>query len=359
MDEMRDTHRLEVSSQSSEIEGLRNRIGSLESSLATAREETDKARALSKEDEEKRAKSISLLKAVRQKLVKVEHDKEVVEKERDAARASESSEKARLEGELASARAQHESQLDKLRAGFERETANLRAQHEREAAARRGQAELDAITAKASLAKELAARDSRIKELEAILGQVRRERDDLFEEGQLRQAELESSRSHQEDLTARVAELGIEAREAKERAQALADELESGQRDWAGRQTEQGAARRLLEEAERRHKHRVGQLEARVATLERERSEAEDEMGRNLQERLKEVERLRAEIADKDADFKESISNRDERENRIVGLENRNTELADEIKRLEKIIEVLRREAAEARDASVSFMCAR
>jgi chromosome segregation ATPase len=352
---MRDTHRLEVSSQSSEIEQLRSRVSTLETSLTAAREDADKARALSREDEEKRAKSINLLKAVRQKLVKVESEKEAAEKERDALRSSETSERGRLEGELASARAQHEAQVEQLRTNFEREIASLRAQYEREATARKGQAELDTITLKATHSKELAARDSRVKELEETLGDVRRERDDLFEESQLRQAELESSRSHQEELSARVRELEIEAREAHERALALADELETGQRDWTGRQTEQGEARRLLEEAERRHEQKVSQLEARAAELEKERAEAEEEMGRNLQERLKEVERLRAEIAAKDSDFRESISNRDERERRIAELEKRSAGLSEEIERLERLGEELQREAAEARDASVRF----
>ena len=107
MEELRDTHRLEGSSQAEVITRLRSQLSTAESNLASKatdlmtvaalRADLAKAQTQAREEEEKRTKAISLLKTVRMKLVKVEKDKEETERDRAAERAERSSARDELE----------------------------------------------------------------------------------------------------------------------------------------------------------------------------------------------------------------------------------------------------------------------
>src|ERR1700676_2140766 len=101
IEELRDTHRLESASQSDQLEKVRRQLEEAEASIKVSqslsshteevadrnveidklRAEVKRANGIAKEEEEKRVKAISLLKTVRQKLVKAEKDKEDVLKE--------------------------------------------------------------------------------------------------------------------------------------------------------------------------------------------------------------------------------------------------------------------------------------
>ena len=72
---------------------------------------------------------------------------------------------------------------------------------------------------------ELASSLSRISTLEASLRTLKKERDDLFEQSQLRQAELESSQSHIEALENEVSDLRHQVREANDRILSVNEEL--------------------------------------------------------------------------------------------------------------------------------------
>jgi len=98
IEELRDTHRLESASQSDQLEKLRRqprRGRSIDQSVPKLviphrrsrrskreidmlRAEVKRANGIAKEEEEKRVKAISLLKTVRQKLVKAEKDKRML-----------------------------------------------------------------------------------------------------------------------------------------------------------------------------------------------------------------------------------------------------------------------------------------
>ena len=127
-DELRDTHRLETASQSSTIDALRAELASTTSSLAlatdsltesqsalsTAAADYAKLQIVAKEEEEKRIKALSLLRALRQKLVKAEKDKEDLALELAALKSAETTDRARFESEIVSLRAAQELQLSKL-----------------------------------------------------------------------------------------------------------------------------------------------------------------------------------------------------------------------------------------------------
>lgn len=176
IEELRDTHRLESASQSEQVEKLRKQVEEAEallqasqSSSTHADEETAKreaeivrlqgevtrAKELAKEEEEKRVKAISLLKTVRQKLVKAEKEREDALKEvgsfRDQdreEREKERAERTRLQGELDKFKSDREREVAGLRNQFDRETTAIKERYDKEISALRGQLELEAITAK-------------------------------------------------------------------------------------------------------------------------------------------------------------------------------------------------------------------
>lgn len=236
--------------------------------------------------------------------------------------------------------------------------ANIRAQHEREASAKKGQAELDTITIRAEHSKELASRDARIQHLEATVRELSTARDSTFEQLQQRQAEAEASAAAQQALETRAAELEYETNDARDRVTALQEELEELRRHRVDSARDESATRRLLEEAEERHSARVRELEARARQVEKDSREAEDEMGRNLQDRLREVERLRAVIAQKDVDYAESVQNTQKREREIETAQQARRDLEKRLKTVEASLQSLQEEVARAQQAEVRCLLA-
>lgn len=154
IEELRDTHRLEGASQTELITKLRLQLSTAETNLSTKagdlmamsqlRTDLSKAQTQAKEEEEKRTKAISLLKTVRAKLVKVEREKEEVEKDRAAERA----ERSKANDEVEKVKAEREREANNLRKGFDRELASLKERGEKDLAQKKGAWELEMITTK-------------------------------------------------------------------------------------------------------------------------------------------------------------------------------------------------------------------
>lgn len=154
MEELRDTHRLEGTSQSELVSKLRSQLSTAESNLASRaselmalgqlRADLSKAQTQAKEEEEKRTKAVSLLKTVRMKLVKAEKDKEEVEQDR----AEERAERSRAVEEVERVKAERERDINSLRKGFERELAGAKERYEKDLQAKKAAWELEMITTK-------------------------------------------------------------------------------------------------------------------------------------------------------------------------------------------------------------------
>lgn len=134
---------------------LEEAVSQRENEIKRLKSDVERSNTVVKEEEEKRTKAISLLKSIRQKLVKAEKDKEDVLKEIASLREkdrvnseAEQAEKKRLEREVELAHAEKESSLANLRNQFEREIASLKDLHAKEMAAMRSQFELEVITTK-------------------------------------------------------------------------------------------------------------------------------------------------------------------------------------------------------------------
>ena len=385
IEELRDTHRLESQSQTEQFDMLTTQLkqkddalklvndqltaaesinAASKSELATAAEEYAKLKIVAKEEEEKRIKALSLLRALRQKLVKSEKEKEDVDRERDSLRLSEATaqnqlsiDRLRFDQEIASLRSTQEQQITKLRSSFDRETSQMRLQFEREAATRKSQFELDAINVKATLSKELSTKDTRIKQLESTVREISVGRDSLFDQLQLRTAEVESIAENQEQLRSQAEELKYELKEAKDRSAAVVDELEELRKARRDVSRDDANTRRLLAEAEVRSEARVRDLEAHTRQLENDRLETEKEMSSNLQERLKEVERMRQQIVQKDIDYAESVQSRRLRDTKIQESELARTELEGKVRALEALLSDSKADLTKSARAEVSMPC--
>ena len=117
-------------------------------------------KSLAKEEEEKRVKAISLLKTVRQKLVKAEKDREDALKEANFLKDREKNDKDKehaerlnFQYEKESLTAAHDKATATLRSQFEKDIAATRERYEEEIAALRGQSELDLASITVSIIK--------------------------------------------------------------------------------------------------------------------------------------------------------------------------------------------------------------
>jgi chromosome segregation ATPase len=82
------------------------------------------------------------------------------------------------------------------------------------------------------------------------------------------------------------------------------------------------AAMQAAVEVERKYENKVADLRARMAALERERTESEEEWSRNLAQRSREVERLRGELAVRDGLQSAQVDQRARANAEKVTLEN-------------------------------------
>lgn len=385
IEELRETHRLEHQSQQTEIDALRDSLSARNKSLEEANDklaaadksaeatrqeivkaadEYDKLKLVAKEEEEKRVKALSLLRALRQKLVKNEQEKGANDQELEKARKAEKdaldtlkSDRARFDKEIVALRTAHEAQITKLRTGFEREAQGLKERFEKEAVSKRGQFELDAIHVKATQAKELAAKDARIAQLEAAVKDLTKSRDQVFEDAQRKTEEIETTKAEEATLRGRTTELEYELSEARDKIAALADELDEVKRAKSETNRDDSSARKILAETEARYEGRVRELEARARQLEKDRREVEDEMGRNMQDRLREVERMRVTLAQKDLDYAESVQNSQKRDAQIAEGEKAKADLEKRLKNFEEMLKSVKADADKAINAEVCLPC--
>ncbi|KAG8681335.1 hypothetical protein FRC08_015705, partial [Ceratobasidium sp. 394] len=313
LEEVREMHKMESSSQSDLVEKLRQQLAESEALLKVAESdstaqqtglaqheaEIERLRTLLKDEEEKRVKAITLLKTVRQKLTKAEKDRDDIAKEREKDKEDISIARVEIERVRADAeRAKNERERDiaGMRDRFEKEIKETRERYEKELAARKGQYELDLITIKAAHAKELSTKTSRIASLESTISSLTNERDSLFELSQTRQAEAESAQSHLQTVQNQVNELQYQLREAEDRNSLLVDELDelrNGSRLSTHSPTPGPELARLLSEAEGKFEGRLSEMRTKLRAAEKERNEAEDDWNKTLADRGKEIEKLR------------------------------------------------------------------
>jgi hypothetical protein len=332
-----------------------------EAATILSNEAHEKTKIVAKEEEEKRVKALSLLRALRQKLVKSDKDRDEANAVADQLRltgASASdqvrSELVKHERDIGQQRMMHDSQLVKLRNSFDRETSALRAQYEKETSARKSQFELEVITARAAHAKEIIAREKRIGQLEGTVRELTVSRDSTFDSLQVKTAESESSLDHSRASQMELVELRYTIKELEDRVAASREELEEVKRTQKDATRDDTHLRRLLAEAESRSETKSRDLLSKIVQLEADRQATELEMSITLLDRTKEIEKMRKEMIVKEREWKESLSEREERESIIETGQRQKKELQEKIKGLDMLALELREEVIKSSQAEVS-----
>jgi len=375
VEEIRDTHRLESKSQTELIDSLRSQLAQAQTQLASLSDsqssasaafealtgDLEKTKVKAKEEEEKCAKAITLLKTIRTKLVKAEKDRDEAVaqiKEKDALAAD----VTWLKSEVDRVRAEGVSNVQRVQVMASANAAAEREQLEKEWLARKGQWEIEAITAKAQHAKELAAKSRDVARLEENVRVLGREKDGLFEEVQLKSGETESARVQLDVLQSQVEEMRFRLRESEERIGVLQEELAEDRRGHAPNDLDAptstgpraGELAALLSETTSRHEVRLAELRNRMRTLELERAEAEENWSRTLQQRAEENERLRGIITIKDREFKDALDGRRARDEVVQRLE---ADVERERKEKETDRRQVSEHAREVEDLRESLVC--
>jgi chromosome segregation ATPase len=118
----------------------------------------------------------------------------------------------------------------------------------------------------------------KITSLELLRTTLTTERDTLTEEVQMKTAQLESTQSSMQNLREQTTEMGHRAREAKDRCEALDEELSEAHKLLSERAREAGTMRRLLDEAEGREAGRIKEAREKLEAAIEERDHLEEEI---------------------------------------------------------------------------------
>ncbi|KAI6007349.1 hypothetical protein EDD15DRAFT_49652 [Pisolithus albus] len=307
IEELRDVHRLEIASHLDQVEKLKQQLAEAEALISASQASTSqteeeeakkkneiaqltaevlKAREIAKEEEEKRVKAVSLLKTVRQKLVKAEKERDDVVKELNEAKEQERHEQEKREKAVTGLRAQFDKELAAMSDRAEREVSSARMQFT---------AELDRL--KTSHSTELAAKDSHISTLEKSVNHLSNENRSFFDQLQLRQAELESSQLHAESLQSQNTELQFQLRAVQERVTLLTDELGDLRSEHESRLQGYSASTEdvshLISSVETKYEAKISELRRTMAAVEREHAESEANWSKKLQLKARETDELR------------------------------------------------------------------
>ncbi|KAG6850491.1 hypothetical protein H0H93_012492 [Arthromyces matolae] len=375
-EELREAHRLESSSQLHDTEKLRKELSEAEALLKAAqstgaqaeeaaiqqtlhidnlKKDLESTKLLAKEEEEKRTKAISLLKTVRQKLVKAEKDKEdatalvirLQQKETDESEKG-LAEIAKLRTELDSANSDKEKSLANIRAQFDTDVASLRERYEKDIALAKEQSAAEMNLVQNTHAQEISEKESMIRSLRQNLTIISTEKNAFFDDLQLRQAELESAQSHLESLESRNTEYQYQLREVNDRYTLLKEDFAEAQRELEMRSREPTTSSdeiaRLLSAAESKYDSKVFDLKKKLEAVEKERSDSDIGWSRKFREKAKEVDELRR-ITGLAAQTKE------DHEKIVTGLEANMATLKEENRLLSEQLQELRQINSAARES--------
>lgn len=165
------------------------------------------------------------------------------------------------------------------------------------------------------------------------------EKNDLFDQLQLRQAELESSQSHLESLESQTTELQFQVREAMDRVTLLNDELADARRDQELKLQGSGPSpeevTRIISASEAKHEARIADLRRQLTAAERERDEGEIEWSRKLSAKVREIEALKGYVS-------ASTKSREEGEENVTALKEEIGRLEEEMKKNQSVIADMR-----------------
>ena len=202
----------------------------------------------------------------------------------------------------------------------------------------------------ATHSREIESKNSLISQLEITVKTLSTEKAALFDQLQMRQAELESSQSQLESLQSQHVESQYQLREAADRIALLNEELTDTRRDSISRTQGHGPSTeevtRLLSAAEAKYESRIADLRRQLVAVERERDDGEAEFSKKLAEKVREVDQLRTVV---------NASARDHQEEKdiVITLQEQISALREQAQAYQQVIEELRLEAGKVTEIEV------
>jgi chromosome segregation ATPase len=119
----------------------------------------------------------------------------------------------------------------------------------------------------------------------------------MFDQLQMRQAEVESVQSHLESLQNQNTELQYQLREAQDRIALLTYDVQEAQREQESRSqqvtTSPEEVARLLSFTELKYEAKLTEMKTQLQQLETERNDSESEWSRKVRDKAKEVDDLK------------------------------------------------------------------
>jgi chromosome segregation ATPase len=185
--------------------------------------------------------------------------------------------------------------------------------------------------------KELTSKSSQISTLENSLNNITRDKNNFFDQLQLRQGELESAQAHADTIQHQNTELEFQLREANDRFALVREEYSELQREMESRSREPTVSAdeiaRVVSAMEVKYEARLAEVKRNISLLEQEHHESEVDWSKKLTEKVREVENLKKILG--------SATRMREKEERMVA------DVKTELEAAQETNEVLRREAAE------------
>lgn len=199
-------------------------------------------------------------------------------------------------------------------------------------------------------AKELANKNSQITSLGNSVNSLSREKNSIFDQLQLRQAELESSQFHSESLQSQNTEQQYQLREYQDRIAVLNEELTEARREQDSKvhvpTTSAEDMARLLSAAEAKHESKINELRKNLVAVEKERNECEADWSRKLGEKTRETDELKKVL-------RLSAETRDENEGVVESLKEAVDRLRDETTSYQRQVSSLQMQADNIKDIEV------
>ncbi|GES95006.1 viral A-type inclusion protein repeat protein [Rhizophagus clarus] len=290
---------------------LQESFNEAKSTIQKRDNELDNLKKQQIDDEEKRKQSLTLLKKTQQKINTLEKEKkdlsEEVERLQDAARIAEQNASSNLKEEVT------------------------------------------------RFNKELSTKSTRIAQLEAHNEKLTTEKEGLFDQLQMKEAEFESSQSLMENLQHRSTELTHQLKEIEEKSLALEEELTTTKRYYKEKSRENEALINKIEELDKGTAERVDSLRKQVETHKQIKEKAEFELRevkRTVDDRIQEmVNKLTA----KDQEVKRLETKLEEKDNSIKLIKEENQSLKQQMLDIEAKMNKLNAEVANADEKSANY----
>ena len=170
------------------------------------------------------------------------------------------------------------------------------------------------------------------------------EKNEIFDQLQLRQAELDSIQLHTESLEMSNNELQHQLRSAQDRAFLLSEELNDAQREQDYETRTSQVSSEDIAQVRARYETQLSEIQARLNAIEAERNETETTLNLALQQKHKECEELRK-VVDSSAHLKnssqETIASLKQELSRVNAQLSEYRKQANEFMKQSKVIEEL------------------